>query len=79
MDNVARQRTARRNGRLRVRDCVRLHYSTGTKTALVIEDRGDLGIGGRQIVRVRFGLTHVPEPKETEVAADEVTLISHAA
>jgi len=38
----------------------------------VIEDRGDLGIGGRRILRVRFEIEGAGEPFETEIAAEDV-------
>jgi hypothetical protein len=46
-------------------------FGTSTIAAEVIEDRGDLGIGGRQIVRIRYVL----EPDvvcETEWPAEEL-------
>jgi hypothetical protein len=41
-------------------------------TGTVIEDRGDLGIGGRRILRVRFEIKGAGEPFETEIAAENV-------
>jgi hypothetical protein len=38
----------------------------------VIEDRGDLGIGGRRLLRIRFEIEGAGEPFETEIAAEDV-------
>jgi len=42
----------------------------------VIEDRGALGVGGRQLVRVRFG--RGADASETELPAEEVVVTAHA-
>ncbi len=41
-------------------------------TGTVIEDRGDLGIGGQRLLRVRFEIEGAGEPFETEIAAENV-------
>lgn len=43
-------------------------------TGTVIEDRGDLGVGGRRLLRVRFEIEGAGEPFETEMPAEELTL-----
>lgn len=47
--------------------------------ALVLEHRGPLGVGGRQLIRVRFQFEGSNEPIETEVPAEEVTIVDPAA
>ena len=42
-------------------------------TAEVVEDRGNLGIGGEQIVRLRFRVEGVDEDFETERPVSELT------
>jgi hypothetical protein len=41
--------------------------------AMVVEDRGDLGPGGEQIVRVRFEVEEGEEDFETECRVSELT------
>ena len=43
------------------------------RVAEVIEDRGNLGIGGEQIVRLRFRVEGVDEDFETERPVSELT------
>lgn len=45
--------------------------------ATVIEHRGPLGIGGKQVLRVRFQFED-DEPRETELPVDEVTPVEHS-
>jgi len=40
--------------------------------ATVIEDRGNIGVGGRRLLRVRVELTGGAEPLEFEVPAKDV-------
>ncbi|HZU81871.1 MAG TPA: hypothetical protein VE987_03095 [Polyangiaceae bacterium] len=40
--------------------------------ATVIEDRGNIGVGGRRLLRVRVELTGGAEPLEFEVPAADV-------
>lgn len=42
----------------------------------IIEDRGPLGVGGRQVVRVRFALDSTEEMVETEVPVDTLQIIA---
>jgi len=50
---------------------VRVPHLNGTVIATVLEDRGRIGVGGEQLLRVRIALdeTHF---REVEVAAAEV-------
>jgi hypothetical protein len=51
---------------------VRFVFGLSEVTGTVIEDRGDLGVGGRRLLRVRFEIEGASEPFETEISADEV-------
>lgn len=53
---------------------VLVHWPTTTE-AEVIEDRGYLGIGGRQIVRIR-ATQETDLPKDFEVPAEELEVVS---
>lgn len=54
---------------------VLVHWPTTTTEAEVIEDRGYLGIGGRQIVRIR-ATQETDLPKDFEVPAEELEVLS---
>lgn len=58
---------------------VRLRFGVTDVVALVIEHRGPLGVGGKQIIRVRFQLGEVEEPIEIELPVDRVTVVDPAA
>jgi len=51
---------------------VKFVFGLSEVTGTVIEDRGDLGVGGQRLLRVRFELEGAGEPFETEVPADNV-------
>lgn len=51
---------------------VRFVFGLGEVVGTVIEDRGDLGVGGRRLLRVRFELEGAAEPFETEIEAEAV-------
>ena len=59
-------------------DRVRLLWGITPVEALIIEDRGNLGVGGRRIYRVRIQLDDITEPIETSYPADELTLVAKA-
>lgn len=70
--------------RLRVGNRVKVPYGTEELEAVVVEDRGNLGVGGRQIVRVRLlGRDEPavdpppanPEEGSLELPAENMTLI----
>jgi hypothetical protein len=65
-------------GPFREGDRVRLLWGVTPVEAIVIEDRGNLGVGGRRLYRVRVRLDDITEPMETEEPADELTLVSRA-
>jgi hypothetical protein len=54
---------------------VRINIGADTMVATVIEHRCPLGVGGREIIRVRYQFTAVPDSVETELPVDEVTLV----
>ena len=51
---------------------VKFVFGLGEVIGTVIEDRGDLGVGGRRLLRVRFEIEGAGEPFETEIPADNV-------
>lgn len=71
---VAKRIAAHTRERLRVGDRVRFLLGNVHVTADVIEDRGDIGVGGRQLVGLSY---RAPwgEAVRSELAAEEVTLL----
>ena len=59
---------------LKVGSRVTFTYGLSTVRGVVIEDRGNLGVGGRHLFRIRFELDGAAEPFETELAASELHL-----
>lgn len=51
---------------------VKFVFGAAQVTGTVIEDRGNLGVGGRRLLRVRFEIEGAGEPFVTEIAADDV-------
>ncbi len=64
---------------LRPGDLVTFPFGAMTIHARVIEDRGHLGIRGRQIVRIEVIDADADEPWRFEVPAEEVVLEGTAA
>ncbi len=58
---------------------VRMRFGTSEVEATVLEHRGPLGVGGQQLLRVRFQYEDANEPIHTEVPVDEVTPVDSAA
>ena len=58
---------------------VRLRFGVEDVVAVVIEHCGPLGIGGREMIRVRFQFEGADEPIEIEMPVDEVTVVDPAA
>jgi hypothetical protein len=58
---------------------VRMRFGSSDVEATVLEHRGPLGVGGQELLRVRFKYEDANEPIDTEVAVDEVTPIDTAA
>ena len=63
----------------RVGSTVRFRFGITDVTAKVVEDRGPLGKDGEQIFRVAFWFDSPGGPKETEIAAGELTVVPGAA
>lgn len=61
--------------RLRAGERVTFSYRGHVVQAEVVEDRGDIGVGGRQIVRVRFG-EDASDIAEFEMPATELTRVA---
>lgn len=55
---------------------VRFVFGLGEVTGIVIEDRGNLGGGGRRLLRVRFEIEGAGDALETEIAADDVKRVA---
>jgi hypothetical protein len=64
-------RSKKRN-RLRVGNQVLVPWGRGSIEATVVEDRGDIGMGGRQLVTIRIPPTTSDDEIVFEVAADDV-------
>lgn len=70
--NTSPRSTARRPRSINVGDRVTVRAAVGRVAAVVVEDRGHLGFGGRRILRVRrTGPTDVEWP-EYEVPEEDV-------
>jgi hypothetical protein len=59
---------------LKVGDRVILRVAGSERRGVVVEDRGPLGVGGRQIVAIRVGKED--EGREFEVRADDLERIA---
>ena len=70
------RRTARAQGKLRVGSKVSLTFGVSQATGVVIEDRGNLGVGGRRLWRVRLDMGLTSEPIELEARAETLTVLS---
>jgi hypothetical protein len=60
-------------------DRVRLLWGVTPVEGIIIEDRGNLGVGGRGFYRVRVQLDEISEPIETSFPAADLTLLAKAA
>jgi hypothetical protein len=68
----------RKSQRIRVGEHVRVLFGPNPLVGEVVEDRGNLGVGGRQIVRVRIAMRDDEPPLELEIPAEEVTVVPAA-
>jgi hypothetical protein len=59
-------------------DRVRLMWGVTPVEGIVIEDRGNRGVGGRRFYRVRVQIDDVSDPIETEEPAADLTLVARA-
>ncbi len=65
-------------GPFRVGDRVRIPFGTEFIEATVVEDRGNLGVGGKRMYGVRFRVDDVSDEIYTERYADQLTLVARA-
>ncbi|HKI38292.1 MAG TPA: hypothetical protein VKA46_40965 [Gemmataceae bacterium] len=65
-------------GPFREGDRVRLLWGVTPVEGIVIEDRGNRGVGGKRSYRVRVPLDDVSEPMESEWPAEDLTLVARA-
>jgi hypothetical protein len=63
-------------GPFRVGDRVRIPFGTEQVEATVVEDRGNLGIGGKRMYGLRFRVDDVSDEIYVERMVDDLTLIS---
>lgn len=76
---VKNPQAAREPGPFREGDRVRLFWGLTPVEGVIVEDRGNLGVGGRRLYDVRVQLDdNITEPMETTVPADELTLVARA-
>lgn len=61
--------------RIQVGDRVRLSMGVYDAVGVVVEDRGRIGVGGRQLLRVQVAVEPGVEPIEIEVPASDVRLL----
>jgi hypothetical protein len=65
-------------GPFREGDRVRLLWGVTPVEGVVVEDRGNLGVGGRRFYRVRLRVDDFSDPVETEEPAEDLTLVARA-
>jgi hypothetical protein len=66
-------------GPFRVGDRVRIPFGSEFVEARVVEDRGNLGVGGKRVYGVRFRVDDVSDEIYTERDVDQLTLVARAA
>jgi hypothetical protein len=70
--------TPKKPGPFRVGDRVRIPFGHDSVEAIVVEDHGNLGAGGRRVYGVRFRVDDVSDEIYTERDADQLTLVARA-
>ena len=65
-------------GPYREGDRVRVLWGVSRVEAVIIEDRGNLGVGGKRLYRIRIRLDDISDPIETNFPAEELTLVAKA-
>jgi hypothetical protein len=63
-------------GPFREGDRVRFPWGTTEVEGTVVEDRGNLGVGGKRLYGVRFLLDDVSPSMYTEMEAEDLTLVA---
>lgn len=78
---ASKKTRAKRSSLPSVGDRVRFTFGVSQWDGLIVEDRGPIGDGGRQLFRVRFPLHPKYEGEEqfTELPANELVIIKTAA
>lgn len=74
LEPMAKRRNRVRTVRVGAR--VKLVFGVAQVTATVIEDRGNLAVGGRRLWRVRLDMPDTNEPFELEVPASDLEIIA---
>ena len=64
---------------LHVGDRVSFRFAGQKRIARIIEDRGNIGVGGRRLIRVEFVRPHGQIGESFEVPAGEVTPVAERA
>jgi primosomal protein N' len=70
--------TPKTPGPFRVGDRVRVPFGQTSVEAIIVEDHGNLGAGGKRVYGVRFRVDDVSDEIYTERDADQLTLVAHA-
>jgi hypothetical protein len=80
MDQSVKNPSAAFNpGPFREGDRVRLLWGLTPVEGIIIEDRGNLGVGGRRLYRVQVQLDdNITEPMESTRPAEDLTLVARA-
>ena len=76
--SVKNPQAALRPGPFGEGDRVRLLWGVTPVDGIIVEDRGNLGLGGRRLYRVRVQLDDITEPIETSLPADDLKLLAKA-
>jgi hypothetical protein len=76
---VKNPQAAQSPGPYREGDRVRLLWGLTPVEGVIVEDRGNLGVGGKRLYRVRIQLDdNITDPIETEYPVEELTLVAKA-
>jgi hypothetical protein len=59
-------------------DRVRVLWGLTPVEGIIVEDRGNLGVGGRRLYRVRLQLDDISDSIDATYAADALTLVAKA-
>lgn len=65
-------------GPFRIGDRVRMPFGGGFVEATIVDDRGNLGIGGKRLYGVLYRVDEVTDENYTEREADQLTLVARA-
>jgi hypothetical protein len=75
---VKNPRAAQNPGPFAEGDRVQVLWGVTPVEAVIIEDRGHLGVGGQRLYRVRFRVDDITDPIETNFHAKDLTLVAEA-